>query len=121
MKDVINTSGFVLRTLDENGAGSAEMTLRRRKAGEKYSNAEGSLVTFIHIHLIEILKITVHVKLLRLFVESVYRYGLQWKQWTKIAKDWPSDRMVYDDEGENDENDIFFAFSEVDVCYEDKD
>lgn len=133
VKNAINASGFMLRTLDEDGIASAEMTSMRRKVEEKYSNAEGGLVTFIHIHLIETLKITIHVKFLRLFVESVYRYGLpteyvffvSWgekskvlKQWTMIARDWPSDRMICDEEGENDENDIFFAFSEVDVCHE---
>lgn len=128
--NMMNNGGFMLRTLDKNLDASGEITARRRRVEEKYVSAESGLATFIHIHLIEIFKIMVHVKLLKLFVESVYRYGLPTeyvffvtkgsrtkvlRQWNAVARDWPSDRVIYEEE-ENDENDMAFAFSEIDIC-----
>lgn len=133
VRSAMSSAGFVVRMLDGNAEESEEIIEKRRRAEERHSTAKAGLAAFIHIHLIEMFRTLVHVKLLKLFVESVYRYGLPTqymffvsrgekskilRKWTDIARDWPSDRMVYEDEVDNDESDVFFAFSEVDLHVE---
>ncbi|KMV66414.1 vacuolar H+-ATPase V1 sector subunit C [Encephalitozoon cuniculi EcunIII-L] len=129
VRNMIHAEGFMVKDLDKNMVSSEEMIARRRRAEEKFSAMEKILMTFMHVHLTEVFRILIHIKLLRLFVESVYRYGLPTKymffvtrgekskvlaQWIAIAKNWPSDRIVYEEEGDNnDEGEIFFAFSEI--------
>lgn len=129
VRAMMHAAGFAIRDVDEAEISSEEITARRRRAEERFSSVERVLTTFVHVHLTEILKVLVHVKLLRLFVESVYRYGLPTEyvffvtsgektkvlgQWTTIAKGWPSDRVVYEEDADNhDENEVFFAFSEI--------
>lgn len=131
VRSMMHAEGFLIKDLDENMMSSKEIITERRKTEERFSAIERILMTFVNIHLIEALKILVHVKLLRLFVESVYRYGLPTEymffvtngekskilsQWITVAKDWPSDRIVYEEEGDNnEEGEIFFAFSEIEV------
>ncbi|AFM97938.1 vacuolar H+-ATPase V1 sector subunit C [Encephalitozoon hellem ATCC 50504] len=136
VRNAMHAEGFLVRELDENTMSSEEIIAERRKAEERFSAIERVLMTFVHVHLTEALKILIHVKLLRLFVESVYRYGLPTEymffvtsgeksrilsQWTTIAKKWPSDRIVYEEEGDNnEEGEVFFAFSEIEICGEEE-
>ncbi|ADM11185.1 vacuolar ATP synthase subunit C [Encephalitozoon intestinalis ATCC 50506] len=136
VRNMMHSEGFLIKDLDDNMISSEEMITKRRKAEERFSAVERLLTTFLQINLKEVLKILVHVKLLKLFVESVYRYGLPTEymffvtsgeksnilsQWITIAKNWPSDRIVYEEDGDNnEEGEIFFAFSEIEMHREEE-
>ncbi|KAH9411807.1 V-ATPase subunit C [Ordospora pajunii] len=131
VRSAIHMGGFTIKELDEEGTSCTQITRERRAAEERYSSSEGCLIRFIHVNLDDALKILIHTKLLKLFVESVYRYGLPTeyaffvvsgektkilKQLVPIARGWPSERIAYDDEGDiNDEEDVFFALEELDI------
>ncbi|KAM0672578.1 subunit C of vacuolar H+-ATPase V1 [Ordospora colligata] len=132
----IHMGGFTIKELDQEGTSCTQITKERRAAEEKYSSSEECLIRFVHVNLDEALKILIHTKLLKLFVESVYRYGLPtdyaffvingektkiMKQLVPIARGWPSERIAYDEDGEiNDEEDVFFALEELDLSQNDE-
>lgn len=77
-----------------------------------YVENKDNLQVFISTHQEEVYHLLVHTKLLKLFIESIYRYGLPIKYLYMVCKDdqttikklkivsdnWESERMVGDDE-----------------------
>jgi V-type H+-transporting ATPase subunit C len=124
VRNKINSAGFIIKTLESRKGSILGMS---SESEERFSTSQTNLGTFMRTHYPEVFVILVHVKLLKLFVESVYRYGLPTeylffvsegsrervlKKCGKLARDWPSDRIVFDEDGNNyDENDAGFAFS----------
>jgi V-type H+-transporting ATPase subunit C len=91
---------------------------------KQYEETKNDLQIFIDTHKDEVFNLMVHTNLLKLFIESIYRYGLPIKylyfvckeekdtlnKLRSIGENWESERMVGDDEySMQDEQDLNIA------------
>lgn len=98
------------------------------KKMEKIDEKKGCLEVFINTHFTELYKIFVHIKLMKLYVESFCRYGLPKNyvffvctgdnllyKFKKICENWRSDRVVEESDEEEDQCETNYAHTIIEV------
>lgn len=108
------TNNFIIKDVHSVEEGSVE------KKMEEIDGRKDSLDVFVDTHYIELYRILVHIKLMKLFVESFCRYGLPkdyaffvctgdklFYKFKKICENWKSDRVVEESDEGNDGDDQY--------------
>ncbi|KAK6089580.1 hypothetical protein P3W45_001462 [Vairimorpha bombi] len=104
-----------------------------KKKMEEIDSKKDSLDVFLDTHYVELYRILVHIKLMKLFVDSFCRYGLPkdyaffvctgdklFYKFKKICENWKSDRVVEDSDEGDDQYQTNYAHTIVEVNDGDK-